>query len=383
MSSYLKTETTFTALPFWQNPQSEPGVKCILPLQLGWDDRGFIKQTTSTDVLKKVVSVYQENSYTYVTAPPGQSVWANRLGADKINFIKKYFSDLNNKRILEIGAGSLYVAELLTKEYSILDYLVIDPSLRESTSNPTIRVVRDYFSQEQCKGEHFDLVICFSVFEHLPDPISFLHDIQVSLSQSAGKAILVFPNVENQFERGDWNVILHEHLNYFTEESSRRIITDCGLEILGSINKFDCLHYLVKAGSLSKKETTYEMDDLLSIASSQFYLNMTHIKNIVIQSLQKGETLAFHGACNGLNHVLHLLDLVDCDHIWIFDGDDTKTGKYLPACKNPILSSTDPQYKTFDKIFIAACTFFSEISSIIMEQHDIERSRIFPLFKKR
>ena len=36
-----------------------------------------------------------------------------------------------------------------------------------------------------------------------------------------GLALFIFPSIEEQFRRGDIGALLHEHINYFDQKSSR------------------------------------------------------------------------------------------------------------------------------------------------------------------
>ena len=55
----------------------------------------------------------------------------------------------------------------------------------------------------------------------------------------------------------------------------------------------------------------------------------------------------FHGATNGLNNFLHLARLADTPNIVVFDGDESKAGRFLPACPNPIRAVDDPPMPRF------------------------------------
>ena len=382
MISFNNNEICFPELPFWQGVQQSPGIKQQYPIRLGWDKRGFIKQTTSKQVREEVIDGYNDPKYNFITKPPGFSKWANRLGDNKINFVKKYFKDLQGKKILEVGAGSLYVAEHLANTFDIKDYLVMDPAVNGKSSNVKVRVINDYFHKEKCKGDVFDLIICFSVLEHVPDAYIFLLDLRHILSKSGGKAILVFPNIENSFKSGDWNVILHEHISYLSKNTAIKLFENCGLNVLTCEDQFDCFSFIVETGNAPLNKKTLTPDNLLSDVAEQLLNNLDQIKRSLTTSINNGETIAFHGACNGLNHILHLSGLTNNENILIFDGDESKTGHYLPGCTTPIMHSTDSKYKKIDKVFIAANSFYSEIKAMISNTHGINNNQILPLFRR-
>ena len=131
----MKLEISFEALPLWRGVQKKPGVRKTLPFHLGWNPRGYICQTMSESVRQEIIDAYSAEDYAYITNPPGSSKWANRLGDRNIEFVKRVCDSLDRKNVLEIGAGSVYIAERLTQEYQIHHYMIMDPSITESSTN--------------------------------------------------------------------------------------------------------------------------------------------------------------------------------------------------------------------------------------------------------
>lgn len=105
------------------------------------------------------------------------------------------------------------------------------------------------------------------------------------------------------------------------------------------------------------------------MAAINFEKNFYYANDNIRQALEIGDTIAFHGATNGLNNFLFLSGLSDFDGFLLFDGDDNKTGKYLPTCRTSIRNAKDDSYKKVDRVFISAGTFFDEIKQSIMSEH--------------
>lgn len=165
-----KTEIAFKGLPLWENVQEFPRPPKRLDFSLGWDSRGFIRQTTSQDILDGICYSYNKSAYSFITQPPGTSSWANRLGDEYIHFIKTAYGSLSGKSVLEIGAGSLYIAERLVKEENIKNYMIFDPTIKEITDNPKIEIY-SYFTPQmavrflaECG---FNVLVCESEFDTL------------------------------------------------------------------------------------------------------------------------------------------------------------------------------------------------------------------------
>lgn len=96
-----KSEIRFDRLPFWRGVCGRPAQPEVLPFELGWDDRGFVRQIISEDVRNKVVDGYNQEDYSFITQPPGSSSWANRLGDIYLESVERNLPLLKGKRILD------------------------------------------------------------------------------------------------------------------------------------------------------------------------------------------------------------------------------------------------------------------------------------------
>ena len=79
-------------------------------------------------------------------------------------------------RILEIGAGSTYVAKKICEKCCPRIYHIgscIDPYDADDFAN--INIISEYYSGQDI-GE-FDVVLMFNTLEHIPDPLSTLENI--------------------------------------------------------------------------------------------------------------------------------------------------------------------------------------------------------------
>ena len=83
----------------------------------------------------------------------------------------------------------------------------------------------------------FDAIFSFNCLEHIPDPGTILRDIRAVASSKDARIGLIFPETRRQLAVGDFNVLLHEHLNYFTTASIRRLFTNAGFSIIDIVMK--------------------------------------------------------------------------------------------------------------------------------------------------
>ena len=261
-----------------------------------------------------------------------------------------------------------------------LDYTILDPGIKEKSENPKIEVIKKYFGDDTRPVEKFDLVVSVNCLEHVEDPVNFLVNLQAVLANSKGQAALIFPDTEQQFRNGDLNVILHEHLNYFTKQTAVTLLEDCGFKVHHAETIHDRLSVLVSADMKPDVKNNLPMDEILPLAAMTFHRSLAHISNQVEKGLTKNQKIAFHGATNGLNNGLYLTGLVDQSNFVLFDSDEAKKGKFIPAFKNPICYSQDAHYKDMDKVFVSALSFYPEIREFLVSKVGINSSNVQPFF---
>ncbi len=366
----------FAALPLWRGVQPQPGVAEAPPFRLCWDDRGFLRQSTDPAVRDAVLAAYASDKYQFITPPPGASAWADRLGDRKVEAACDVLGPLDGLSVLEIGAGSRYVADRLLARFDIREYVAVDPAIRDEVAHGRLTLIRDYFPSPRLAGRVFDVVLSFSCLEHVGDPVDFLAQIEATLT-AQGRAFLTFPDVERQFRAGDLNVLLHEHMSYLDAPSADRVAALAGLRPVAKRSDNDLFAYVLeKADGAPAAPGRSTLPGLLET----FGESLARSGEAVAQSLGRGERLAFHGANNGLNIFLHLAGIESWDRVSVFDGDSSKAGSFLPACPNPISAASNPAYRKSDRVFVAATSFFDEIKRQLVADGIAPPERIAPLF---
>jgi hypothetical protein len=160
------------------------------------------------------------------------------------------------------------------------------------------------------------------------------------------------------------------------------VFGDCGLAVVAAESREDCLYFLLEArGEPRLAPAEYPMDPLLPLAAVRFQNSLDYVREQVGGALARGERVALHGANNGLNNLLVLAGLASAnENLLIFDGDEAKTGKYLPASPTPIRHSSDAEYRKVDRAFIAALTFYPEIQRFLTGAVGLKPERIQPVF---
>ncbi len=370
-------ELSFGNIPVWNGVQKIAGVQKCLPMRLSTNQSPIV-QCESLQVINDVVTKYEADDYMFLTPPPGSSNWANSLGESRLKVVEEVIDGgVLPRNILEIGAGSTWIANKLQEKYNPDSYVITDPAIKETSGR--IEIIREYFPSKKTLDRRFDLIIGFSVLEHVPDPVLFLANIKKHLT-SNGMVILVYPNCETQMLRGDINVLIHEHLTYFTYASSRWLASTCVFEVR-SLRSGNDIFALVLSRDLKGVREKILLDEskLLIKSAESFRCSFEKLKNKVVECLKAGQTVGFHGATNGLNICLHMAGLGDDPNIYIYDGDRSKEDFYLPACSSPIRSPVNGDYSSHSLIVVSAMSFFEQISRFAIDEAGVEKPRLFPL----
>lgn len=365
---------SFASLPLWQGISSKAGIDVTAPFVLDRDDCGFYRQTTPSEILSSVVSSYADPVYTHITAPPGASPWADRFGEMQAAFCDNHARKGGD--ILEIGAGSLFLAEKLRRSLRPRSYVVVDPMVRDGQK--VAEILPTYFPARELDGRSFRTVLAFNSLEHAMDPGVFLAAIRDRL-EPGGRALISIPDIGRCFSTHDLNVFLHEHISYFTPESFKALAHRTGLKAVHVHSDEDILWIVVEACDprLVPAPGTAPFANI----ENGFIANLRAMSEAVRGRLATDRVVAFHGATNGLNNFLHLARLADTPNIVVFDGDESKAGRFLPACPNPIRAVDDPSYAALPALFVSAMTYFEAIRRHAINRHGLYQKNIFPLFQ--
>jgi len=368
---------SFNDIPLWTGVQSQSGVKKSFPIALS-AHQGPIMQCTPEKIINDVVNSYHADNYQFITPPPGSSDWANSIGQSKIKSVYDLYENCNPPQsILEVGAGSTWVANELYEYYDPDSYVIVDPTIHELSDK--VEIIREFFPHSNIGDRKFDLILGFSVLEHVPDPVMFLDNVRNYLSNE-GKVILVYPDCEAPLLKGDINILLHEHISYFTEASSRWLASKCGFKVNSLKSENDCFTIeLLKCQPGEADKILLNESVILKKSMNNFQRLFCQVKEKIIECLGNGNKVGFHGATNGLNTFLYMSKLSNSPNISIYDGDVLKQGMYLPAYNKPILSPMDDSYSNNTILIISAMSFYDQIYKHAIDDFGFNDDKISPL----
>ena len=291
-----------------------------------------------------------DNKYEHMTPIIG-GTYISGLRDEKINWVLK---DSNIwKNILEIGGGDAYNY----KQFNCDKYTIVDPVMAETHATDKLRVIPEYFEKVSL-SEKYDLIIMFSLLEHVDSPNLVIEKSANCLTDS-GSIYISIPIIDTQFKIGDFNVLVHEHTHYFTARGARNLFARHNLVVDAYYFKNDVGYFKLLKGNHDTKTISIERVSSIAEPFARQYGSFIDI-------FETNEKLLFYGATNGLNNLLYLASKdieIDFEQFRIADSDSNKWGKYISSHMMPILSPESiSNYKT---ICISAPSFYNDILSSI------------------
>ena len=294
---------------------------------------------------KKVIEYNEE--YVHMTPLSGSS-YINSLRNKKMNLIKGKIS--NNHRVLEIGGGDSQIARFIKYKH----LTIIDPSLlKEKLNKKNITIYNNFYENIDLK-EKYDHIVLFSVIEHVENLEKFFKKINNDL-KSGGFIHITTPIIDDQFSRGDFNSLLHEHTYYFTNFGLINLFNKFSFQVIDYEISNDCGYITLKKRAKHKNINNFRKYDLL------YFKEIFQNQLIKFKKFTKNNhKLAFYGATNGLNSLIYLTNLNKYNSNYvIIDGDSNKVNKYLPSSMKKILHKKN--LKKYKNICISAQSFKDEI----------------------
>lgn len=188
--------------------------------------------------------IYPANYYSFsgTTRPMVarlQRIWESR----KVKLYRKHIGE-NRRRILDVGCGEGRLLELLRQhghpEWKIIglefDEHAIQSCRRKGFEIHAVRV--EDFAEQSSEQKSYDTVIMLQLIEHVEDP-SLLCRRVYSLLKPGGAFIIETPNLgglDYRLFAGRWWGHYHfpRHWNLFSNETLRRMLNECGFEIVHS-----------------------------------------------------------------------------------------------------------------------------------------------------
>lgn len=281
--------------------------------------------------------------------------------------------------VLDIGCND----GTLLRSYSTLGlYLVgFEPAINliEEARVGTDWVFNDFFSYEAFRSKVGDkkakIITSVAMFYDLEDPNSFVADIAKCLGPQ-GIWVVQQNYLATMLEHNGFDNIGHEHLEYYSLGSLRKLVEGHGLEVFdvltsdvngGSFRTYICHKgkYRIRdsVGELEKYESKLALDG--AAAYRKFAENIeairSELRRFVTEQVRSRKTVYVYGASTRGNTILQYCGL---DHRLIkkaADANPEKWGRKTVGTLIPIVSKEEARKDRPDYFLILPVHFLGEI----------------------
>ena len=326
---------------------------------------GLLIQKRNTDVLSSLTKIYKENYNIGILQDVNLD---NDIGKsyskDFIDYLDKVL--LKNSyinKILEVGCGDCIVLKkLMNKGYDVVG---IDPGplAYEAGVKKNIKVITDFFPS-LLLNEKVDLIFHVDVLEHINNFEEFLSS-QYDLLNENGVIIVNVPDASESFRIGDISLAMHEHLNYFTDDSLQNILESIGFRDV-TVNKSSYGGSLYAIGYRNKKvmisKNPKKIDSYIKFTNYAIKNSNKFNKYITDILSDKNKTLGFYVPLRALPYIskssfikgFRFFDDTPHWHYKFFDGINVKIENFTDLKKDPV---TD--------IIVMSLTFGKTIKNLV------------------
>jgi 2-polyprenyl-3-methyl-5-hydroxy-6-metoxy-1,4-benzoquinol methylase len=362
-------------IPFFygvQKDKNNGGIPSVLPFKYSFDEDLKLYSQESDDKLRQILQdIYLKGS---MLNGEMNALDGGHQGKAALDFIYKSFSDLKNKRVLEIGCGNGFILKELIKKGATCVGLEPGPQIEEADlSNGDIELINDFFPSSKISGK-FDLILHFNVLEHLENPVQSLKE-QGALLNDSGKIIFGMPNSEPNLQTGDISIFAHEHFNYFTRDSFIYIAKSAGLVIdsitTGASNGMIFCSFMKENGTSTSNYI--DSGTKWSTFDDKIDASLKKLKQKLEEYSQKD--IAIYCPKRALN-ALSIIGINDCRLV-----DDTVDmfGNYFPFFNNTIENFNSLIKNPPKVIIIFSRTFGNEIKRKCEANAALQATKLFLL----
>jgi len=254
-------------------------------------------------------------------------------------FSKKY------KKIIEIGSNDLYLLKKFSKKAKSL--VGIDPVIKKNKDFKNLKTIKSFFTDLDNKqiGYNNSIIICGHTLEHVDNPEFFIKKT-LSLADTETHLFFQFPSAESIINNCSFDQIHHQHLNYFSLKSFKKLLDRCGGKIINyEYNELHygalMVHFTLNSSKYKKKKLLLKSRLIKQEFKKSYKIFKEHIncyKKLLIKYLSKKKKFYVVGAGLMLPLVNYHLDKLIDKADAILDDDPKKINKYFANINTKIIS---------------------------------------------
>jgi hypothetical protein len=377
LSTSIYSVIDLGSLPFHVGVQPAPSNKDLpdsLPFNVGIDfGMNLLVQIANADVSKYLAKAYSRGSM--VGTPMSEVGIGRRYAEDFLTFILKNVNSQTEKciRVLEIGCGNGYLLHRLGElEFKVLG---IEPGAQGQVGARKygVEIIQDTFPGKMSRSrERFEAVIHYGVLEHVQDPVTFLQWQAEYLSDS-GVIIFAVPNCKEYIQIGDISMFAHEHWNYFTPYSLKKVVQKAGLQPLSLENAGYGGSLYGVAGKLGQAIGISEDPECSPQFRECVQRSLEKTKTCFQECMERNRSLGIFCPGRGIN-ILHLIRPRNLPRF--FDDDRLIHGKYYPPFDIPIESRHSLMEQPVDELLIMSSTFGKVLRTELLRSSALRNTNI-------
>jgi SAM-dependent methyltransferase len=328
------------------------------------EETQLVIQKRNKETLGLLDVIYQEN-YNVGYLQEGHDL-ALKYGNDFVEYIvgsiKK--NNANARRISEIGAGGCSILHELKKLG--FEVAAIDPSpiAHQKGIEFGIEVVPEFYPSINFIPKS-DVIIHYDVLEHINDTSHFLRS---NLSELKENGIVVFavPDCTDNLKTGDISMFIHQHLNYFDQESLRNLMESEGFEVIDvEKSKYGNVLYCCARKASEIKYVNKIGDEKLVKFQNLISRNIERISKFINEGLREGNTIGFYIPIRALAYLSYLGIK---QGLRFFDDDRGIHKKYFDGFSIPVENRQDLIINPVTHLIIMSHAFGEKISNEILAE---------------
>lgn len=356
----------------FDKPQNPDGFPNTLPFTYWYDEEYSILRQDYSDNVKKYLDIaYKTGSL--LGTPMDQDGFGQKYMNDFFKFILSSAGELDKKTVLEIGCGKGYLLKKLQDK--CLKVVGIEPGSANKSSWDILNVdvVNDFFPSPKCT-EKFDLIVSFCVLEHIPNYVQFIKNMISQLNKD-GSIIIGVPNCEEQLDKADPSIFVHEHYSYYGMNNLVYFLSQCGLTVTkNSYSEYGGLLYIHAIESKNKSTNIVSKPAFdIDLFSEKYKAFCLYIEQQVSRIQSEGKTLGIYCAARAL------AGLPLTGQYRFFDDDPHIYNLYYPPFDAPVENMQDLIRNPVDELWIFSYSFADAIEQKISKFDNLKNMNIVNL----
>ena len=271
--------------------------------------------------------------------------------------VEKRISLSENDIVLDIGCND---GTLLRSYQSKVRLVGFEPAsnLVNEASKDTDLIINNFFSffefVQHFPNERIKVITSVAMFYDLEDPNSFVSDIVNCLDQD-GIWVIQMAYLIPMLELNAFDNIVHEHLEYWSLKSVKRLLEEYGLEIFdvelndvygGSFRIFVKTKKNDKLNIQNSVDEFLKKEDEFGLEKKETYLDFANrvnslknkLNDFIKEEISNGKSIYAYGASTKGNTLLQFYNLNNKLISKAADRDSKKFGKMTIGSNIPIIS---------------------------------------------